>query len=92
MTLLTMIPKTEMYFLRDVQIYETAFADIILFAVIYVLVYMLVQEIVIKNLNKVNASLDRITVGNLDEVVSVRNSSEFASLSDDHQQSDPQHR
>ncbi len=82
-TLLTMIPTKEMYFLRDVQIYETAFADLILFAVVYVLVYLLVQEIVIKNLNQINASLDRITVGNLDEVISVRNSSEFASLSDD---------
>ena len=81
--LLTQIPDSEMYFLRDVQVYETFFADIILFFVIYVLVYMLVQEIVIKNLDKVNASLDRITYGNLDEVISVRSSSEFASLSDD---------
>lgn len=83
LTLLTQIPDSEMFFLRDVQVYETAFADVILFAVIYVLVYMLVQEIVIKNLNQINASLDKITFGNLDEVISVRSSSEFASLSDD---------
>jgi serine phosphatase RsbU (regulator of sigma subunit) len=43
---------------------------------------MLVQRIVVNNLQLVNASLDRITHGNLNEVVSVRNSSEFASLSD----------
>lgn len=82
-TLLVQIPETEMYYSRDVEVYETAFADIILFAVIYVMIYLLVQEIVVNNLNLINASLDRITGGNLDEVVSVRNSSEFASLSDD---------
>ncbi len=83
MTLLTQIPNTEMYYSRDIQVLEIAFADIILFAVIYILIYMLMQEIVITDLNKINVSLDRITGGNLDEVISVRNSSEFASLSDD---------
>lgn len=82
-TLLALLPMTEVYAARDAQIYETAFADIMLFAVIYVLISMLVQRIVVRNLELVNASLDRITNGNLDEVVSVRNSSEFASLSND---------
>ena len=39
--------------------------------------------IVISNIDLINASLDKITNGDLDEVVRVRNSSEFASLSDD---------
>ena len=82
-TLLTRIPMTEVYANRDAQAYETALADIMLFAVIYVLISLLVQSIVVNNLELVNASLDRITNGNLDEVVSVRNSSEFASLSND---------
>ncbi len=81
--LLTQIPDTEMYYARDIQVLETTFADIILFAVIYILIYMLMQEIVITNLNRINVSLDRITGGDLNEVISVRNSSEFASLSDD---------
>ena len=83
LTLLARLPMAEVYADRDAQTYETAFADIILFAVIYVLISMLVQAIVVNNLQLVNASLDRITQGNLDEVVSVRNSSEFASLSND---------
>lgn len=83
LTLLTQLPITEVYADRDAQAYESAFAAIILFAVIYVLISMLVQGIVVNNLELVNASLDRITRGNLDEVVSVRNSTEFASLSDD---------
>ena len=83
LTLLTRLPMTEVYSARDAQSYESAFAAIILFAVIYVLISMLVQSIVVNNLELVNASLARITSGNLDEVVSVRNSSEFASLSND---------
>ncbi len=83
LTLLVTLPMTEVYGDRDAQAYESAFAAIILFAVIYVLISMLVQRIVVNNLQLVNASLDRITHGNLNEVVSVRNSSEFASLSDD---------
>ena len=82
-TLLTALPVSEMYANRNIQAYENALADILLFTVIYVLISMLVQSIVVRNLDLVNASLDRITNGNLDEVVSVRNSSEFASLSND---------
>ncbi len=82
-TLLTRLPMSEVYASRDAQTYESSFAAIILFAVIYVMISMLVQAIVVNNLNLVNASLDRITHGDLDEVVSVRNSSEFASLSND---------
>ena len=83
LTLLTRLPMTEVYADRDIQTYESAFAAIILFAVIYVLISMLVQGIVVNNLLLVNQSLDRITNGNLNEVVDVRKSSEFASLSDD---------
>ena len=83
LTLLARLPMAEVYASRDAQTYESSFAAIMLFAVIYVLISMLVQAIVVNNLNLVNASLDRITHGNLDEVVSVRNSSEFASLSND---------
>ena len=82
-TLLVRMPIREVYLNRDIQCYETALADILLFTVIYVLISLLVQQIVVNNLELVNASLDRITNGNLDEVVSVRNSSEFASLSND---------
>ena len=83
LTLLTLLPMEEVYSDRDAQAYESALAGIILFTVIYVLISQLVQAIVVNNLELVNASLHRITRGHLDEVVSVRNSSEFASLSND---------
>ena len=82
-SLLVMLPYTEIYEARDAQMYELAFADIQLFAVIYVLIALLVQNIVVVNLNMVNLSLTKITGGDLDEVVDVHSSSEFASLSRD---------
>ena len=82
-TLLVMLPYSEVYAERDAQMYELAFADILLFAVIYVLIALLVQQIVVKNLSMVNVSLTKITGGDLNEVVDVHSSSEFASLSRD---------
>jgi len=81
--LLTMLPIKEVYVNRDMQAYESLLADVLLFTVIYLLISVLVQQIVVNNLQLVNASLDRITNGDLNEVVNVRNASEFASLSDD---------
>ncbi|MCR5657213.1 MAG: SpoIIE family protein phosphatase [Butyrivibrio sp.] len=81
--LLLRLPSEEVYSERDAAAYESAFSDILLFAVIYVLISMLVKSIVVDNLDLVNESLNKITNGNLNETVSVYNSSEFASLSND---------
>jgi len=83
LSVLILLPVDEIYSERDAQVYEIAFADILVFAVIYTLISQLVQLIVVNNLGMVNASLARITGGDLNEVVNVRSSSEFASLSDD---------
>ena len=81
--IITVMPYDTIYQARDAQAYETFLADILVFTVIYVLISLLVQTLVVDNLIKVNKSLNRITEGDLDEKVSVYNSSEFASLSDD---------
>ena len=75
--------KEEVYWHRNAEAYEIAFADILLFTVIYVLIALLVNQIVVNNIRLINASLSKITNGDLNEVVTVRSSSEFASLSDD---------
>ena len=79
----TTLPMSEVFTERDANAYETAFADILLFTAVFMLIYILVQKIVVNNLDRINASLTRITNGNLDEMLNVRSSSEFASLSDD---------
>ena len=81
--LLVYLPDGEVYNERDHNVYETVLADILLFTVIYILISVLVQKIVVNNLEMVNKSLRKITDGNLNEVVSVYSSSEFASLSND---------
>ena len=81
--LMVMMPDSEMYQYRDRQAYETILADILLFTVIYILVSLLVQMIVVDNLKLVNKSLAKITGGDFNEQVSVYDSSEFASLSND---------
>lgn len=81
--LMVTLPESEIYEDRDTYAYQTIFSGIIMMALIYVLLSMLVQGIVVDNLENVNASLNKITDGNLDEKVSVYESSEFASLSDD---------
>ena len=83
LTIFAQIPEIEVYQERDIQAYETMLADILLLTVIYVLVSLLVQNMVVDNLLRVNHSLNRITEGDLEEKVNVYNSSEFASLSDD---------
>ena len=81
--IVTSMEKDEVFWYRDAEAYEIALADILLFTVIYVLIAYLVNQIVVNNIRLINRSLSKITNGNLDEVVTVRNSSEFASLSDD---------
>ena len=83
LTVLVRLPTEELYRQRNDQMLETAFADIVLFAVVYTLISLLVQQIVVRNLGLVNASLTKITGGDLNEIVNVRGSSEFSSLSDD---------
>ena len=81
--LMVMEPLEYVYENRDGQIYENTLSDLLLFTVLYVLVAMLLDMLVIRSLQRVNVSLDRITDGHLDEKVWVRNSSEFSALSDD---------
>ena len=81
--LLLRLPYEEIYLNRDIQLYETVLAYILVFTVIYVLISQLIQQIVVRNLSMINESLGKITNGDLNEVVNVRTASEFTSLSDD---------
>ncbi len=77
------MPMKDIYSSRDARAYEIILAYIIVFTVIYILVSMLVQNIVVGNLQMVNESLNKITDGDLNEKVDVYSSYEFASLSND---------
>lgn len=77
------MPEVEATFMRDASVYTSVFMLIIVFATLFVFIYVLVKRVIINNLKKVNASLGRITGGDLSVTVDVRANEEFASLSDD---------
>ena len=81
--LIILVSEDEVYENRKIHGYETLFADILVFAVIFVSMSLLVDSMVVEKIDKVNASLDKITNGDLKERVDVFSSAEFAQLSDD---------
>ena len=77
------MPETEAVFMRDASIYTSVFMQVIIFAVLFVFIYILIKRVIINNLQKINDTLGQITDGNLNVTVDVRSNEEFASLSDD---------
>ena len=77
------MPEAEVTLMRDSSVYTTVFMQIIIFATLFVFIYVLIKRVIINNLQKVNETLGRITSGDLDVTVDVRANREFASLSDD---------
>lgn len=77
------LPETEAFFARDVSVHILAFMEVLVFAALFAHVYFLIKTLVVKNIQKINASLAQITNGNLNVTVDVRSNEEFASLSDD---------
>lgn len=81
--ILAIMPEDEVLQTRDTALYVNSFMEILLFAALFVMIYMLIKRVVVNKLREVNRSLAKITGGDLDEVVNVRSNTEFASLSDD---------
>ena len=62
---------------------DGAIMEILVFLSLFILIVILVRKLVVQNIDSLNGSLSRISDGDLDVTVDVRNSEEFASLSDD---------
>ena len=77
------MPEAEATFMRDASIYTSIFMQVIIFATLFVFIYILIKRVIINNLQKINDTLGRITKGDLNVTVDVRSSQEFSSLSDD---------
>ena len=77
------IPITEAMFMRDASIYTSVFMQILIFATLFVFIYILIKRVIINNLQKINTTLSKITGGDLNVIVDVRSNEEFVSLSDD---------
>lgn len=72
----------EASFVSNLAMYVTIFAEIIVFAVLFMKLSSLIRKEMVQKLTAVNTSLAILTDGNLDEVVNVRSTKEFAELSD----------
>lgn len=81
--MIAVLPEREAMFQRNASVYMLAFMEIIVFAALFAEVFFLIKKLVVRNIQKINASLAQITRGNLNVTVDVRTNEEFASLSDD---------
>ena len=77
------MPEEEAVFMRDASLYTSIFMQVIIFATLFVFIYILIKRVIINNLQKINDTLGRITKGDLNVTVDVRSNAEFSSLSDD---------
>ena len=77
------MPEAEAMFMRDASLYTSIFMQVLIFAALFVFIYILIKRVIINNLKKINDTLAQITKGDLNATVDVRSNEEFASLSDD---------
>ena len=77
------IPTSDVFWYRNAQTYESIFYAILVITVVYSVISIIVNNSVVDNIQNINDSLAKITNGDLDEVIDVRSSKEFAILSDD---------
>ena len=77
------VPEEEVFASRNNMLYIYAYMEILIFALLFMIIYIIVKRRVVDNIRSVNESLGRIIGGNLDVKVDVHSSEEFASLSDD---------
>ena len=81
--IIAVLPQSEAMFSRDIAFYILVFMEILVFALLFAYIYFLIKRLIVNDLQKVNRSLGKITGGELDEIVDVRSTEEFALLSDD---------
>ncbi len=80
---LSVLPKDEAYKMRNIAVFVNTYMEILVFAALFALIYLLIKQVVVNQIKTINNSLARIANGDLNEMVNVRSNEEFASLSDD---------
>ena len=81
-TILAAIPKEEAEFSKDMSIYLNVLLQTEVFGALFVAIYLIIKNLIVKNIHKIIELLSLITNGNLNTVVDVKNTKEFSSLSD----------
>ncbi len=81
--IISVYPKSEAVFSRNLSIALTVEIEVIIFAILFVLIYFLIRRLVVQNIHGINASLAKITEGDLDVVLEDLPVEEFSALSGD---------
>lgn len=81
--IIAVIPKAEVELYRNFSVLTIGAMEFMIFSMLFFLIYMLIKKIVVDNISRINKSLGRISRGNLEEVVNVRDNIEFDELSTD---------
>ena len=81
--ILALLPVSEATGARDLSVILTSFMEVLVFAALFIAIYILIKNVVVQSIWEVNGTLDKITSGDLKAEVDVRDSTEFSSLSDD---------
>ena len=81
--IIALLPVDEANFSRDVSVLIMAFMEVLVFAALFLIIYFAIKRVVVRSIWRVNSQLGEITKGDLNTEVDVRESVEFASLSDD---------
>gem|GEM_PF-6573826 len=76
-------PVSEAMLTRDTAVSLSSITVSVIFLILFVTIWLLIRKLVVKNIDRVNGSLSKITNGNLEEIVEVRDTTEFDSLSTD---------
>lgn len=81
--IVALLPVAEATLARNLSVLVISFMEVLVFAALFAAIYLLIKNVVVRSIWEVNGTLDQITSGDLEAEVNVRDSSEFASLSDD---------
>ncbi len=77
------MPRSEAALSRNVSVGVTTAMQVVVFAALFIMIFVLVKRLVVNNIYQINTSLSAITEGRLDTVVDVRSHAEFDDLSND---------
>ena len=81
--IVAVMPQREAALSRNVSVGVTTAMQIVVFAALFIMIFVLVKRLVVNNIYQINDSLAAITEGKLDTVVNVRSHEEFDDLSND---------
>ena len=81
--IVVVMPSSEAALSRNVSVGVTTAMQIVVFAALFIMIFVLVKRLVVNNIYQINESLSAITEGKLDTVVDVRSHVEFEDLSND---------